>query len=140
MRWWPYLSLFWIASLAATVFRAQSENLLAALIAGVRPTLGSSSSSQRLAMWIAGQLPVRRFLHRYRDRRWFPIRVERWTRLSKPIGAGAFGRCFCPGRPALGIRSPLSQPSEGAVEALPAVGVGRQGGTLSRRCGVVQLF
>ena len=81
-----YAGLFWTAFLAATVFPAQSELLLSALLLSVRfdpwlllaiATAGNVLGS--LANWGAG-----RFFAHYRDRRWFPVsraaldRAERW--------------------------------------------------------------
>ena len=75
MEWWPYLSLFGVAFLAATIFPAQSELVLAALIATGRldpwllilvATIGNVLGS--VVNWLVG-----RFLHGYRERRWFPI-------------------------------------------------------------------
>ena len=81
-----YASMFLVAFLAATVFPAQSELLLSALlvaehfdpalllfVATAGNVLGSCSN------WIVG-----RFLSDYRDRRWFPVSdsafetAERW--------------------------------------------------------------
>ena len=83
-----YLGLFSAAFLAATVFPAQSELLLAGLllnggqpvwalvlIAGLGNTLGS------LLNWLLGL-----YAHRFRDRKWFPLKpetlakAERWYR------------------------------------------------------------
>ena len=70
-----YLSLFGIAFLAATLVPAQSELALAALLATGRydlwlllaaATAGNVLGS--VVNWLLG-----RFLHHYRDRRWFPI-------------------------------------------------------------------
>ncbi len=73
MEWWPYLSLFGIAFLAATIFPAQSElprradrdrpacPWLLILVATIGDVLGS------VVNWLIGRFP-----HGYRDRRWFP--------------------------------------------------------------------
>jgi membrane protein YqaA with SNARE-associated domain len=75
MVWWPYGSLFGLAFLAATLFPAQSELALGALLATGRydpwglvaaATAGNVLGS--VLNWVVG-----RYLHRYRSRRWFPI-------------------------------------------------------------------
>lgn len=85
MEWWPYLSLFGIAFLAATIFPAQSELLLVALIAAGRldpwllilvATIGNVLGS--VVNWVIG-----RFLHGYRDRRWFPIPARALERAER---------------------------------------------------------
>ena len=75
MVWLPYLSLFGIAFLAATIFPAQSELVLAGLLASGRfdpwllvitATVGNVLGS--VVNWFIG-----RYIHRFRDRRWFPV-------------------------------------------------------------------
>ena len=75
MDWWPYASLFAIAFLAATLLPAQSELALAGLLAMgryeawlliVAATVGDVLGST--FNWVIG-----RYLHRFRDRRWFPV-------------------------------------------------------------------
>ena len=84
----PYISLFGVAFLAATIFPAQSELLLAYLlrsgehnwalllaVATVGNVLGS------VVNWLLG-----RSIERFRNSRWFPVsnkaleRAERWYR------------------------------------------------------------
>ena len=71
----PYLSLFGISFLAATIFPAQSELVLAGMLAMgrfdpwiliVTATTGNVLGS--VLNWVMG-----RYLHGYKDRRWFPI-------------------------------------------------------------------
>ena len=85
MEWWPYLSLFGSAFLAATIFPAQSELVLVALIAGGRldpwllilvATIGNVLGS--VVNWLIG-----RFLHGYRTHRWFPIPVRALERAER---------------------------------------------------------
>ena len=85
MGWWPYLSLFGIAFLAATIFPAQSELGLAALLATGRfdpwllilvATLGNVLGS--VFNWLIG-----RFLHGYRSRRWFPVPAKALDRAER---------------------------------------------------------
>lgn len=73
--WLPYLSLFAIAFLAATIFPAQSELMLAGFLASgqfdpwlliLTATLGNVLGS--VVNWFIG-----RYIHRYRSRRWFPV-------------------------------------------------------------------
>ena len=85
MEWWPYLSLFAIAFLAATILPAQSEFALAALIATGRldpwllilvATIGNVLGS--VINWLIG-----RFLHRCRARPWFPIPARALERAER---------------------------------------------------------
>ena len=85
MECWPYLSLFGIAFLAATMFPAQSELALAALIAtgGLDPWLlilvaTSGNVLGSVVNWLIG-----RFLHGYRTRRWFPIPARALERAER---------------------------------------------------------
>ncbi|HEX8215292.1 MAG TPA: hypothetical protein VF582_07475 [Allosphingosinicella sp.] len=108
MEWWPYLSLFGIAFLAATIFHAQSELVLVALIAGGRLDpwlLVLAATSGNVLGSVVNRL-IGRFLHGYREHRWFPIPARALERPSAPIGAGASGRCSCPGSRSSAIPSP----------------------------------
>lgn len=78
----PYLSMFLIALLAASVFPAQSEILLVSLLlAGshdttallIAATAGNTLGS--MVNWAMG-----RFLSHYRDRRWFPLKPALFDR------------------------------------------------------------
>ncbi|MFZ5703829.1 MAG: YqaA family protein [Pseudomonadota bacterium] len=84
--WEPYLALFAVAFVAATLLPAQSEALLVAMVINglfdpqlllLAATTGNTLGS--VANWILG-----RFTERFRDRRWFPFsasaieRAERW--------------------------------------------------------------
>ena len=71
----PYLSLFGISFLAATIFPAQSELVLSGMLISGRfdpwlliltATIGNVLGS--VLNWLIG-----RYLHGYRDRRWFPV-------------------------------------------------------------------
>ena len=71
----PYLSLFGISFLAATIFPAQSELVLSGMLISepfdpwlliLTATAGNVLGS--LLNWLMG-----RYLHGYRDRRWFPV-------------------------------------------------------------------
>jgi membrane protein YqaA with SNARE-associated domain len=75
MEWWPYLSLFGVAFLAATLFPAQSELALAGLLAAGRydPGLLILAATAGNVLGSAANWVVGRYLHRFRDRRWFPI-------------------------------------------------------------------
>lgn len=77
-----YGGLFLAAFLAATLFPAQSELILAGLLtAGGQPvwaliavaSLGNILGSA--VNWVLG-----RYLHRFRDRRWFPARADQLAR------------------------------------------------------------
>lgn len=85
---WPYGTLFAVALAAATVLPAQSEALLAGLIASGRYNLwlllavaSAGNTLGAVVNWGLG-----RFIESFRDRRWFPVsangllRAERWYR------------------------------------------------------------
>lgn len=78
----PYISMFVIAFLAASVFPAQSEILLVTLLlSGAHSTaalLVSATAGNTLGSmlnWAMG-----RFLSHYRDRNWFPLKPELFDR------------------------------------------------------------
>ena len=82
---WPYLSLFGIAFLAATLLPAQSELTLAGLLAAGRydpwllvlaATAGNVLGS--LVNWAIG-----RFLNGHRDRKWFPVSPDALDRAER---------------------------------------------------------
>jgi membrane protein YqaA with SNARE-associated domain len=91
MTWWPVLSLFRLAVVAATLFPAQSELALATLLAVggydawlliLVATVGNVLGS--LVNWLLG-----RFLHHHRDKRWFPVpcrSLERAERVYRRWG------------------------------------------------------
>lgn len=82
-----YLMLFAAAFLAATLFPAQSEAVLAALLSGgghpawalIAATLGNTLGA--CVNWVLGA-----YVQRFHDRRWFPVKDEslekarRWYR------------------------------------------------------------
>ena len=72
---WPYLSLFGIALLAATLVPAQSELTLGALLAAGRldPWLLVAAASAGNVLGSLVNWAIGRFLHQHRDRRWFPV-------------------------------------------------------------------
>ena len=86
----PYLSLFGISFLAATIFPAQSELVLSGMLISERfdawililtATAGNVLGS--LLNWFMG-----RYLHGYRDRRWFPVSHAALSRAER-----VFNRC-----------------------------------------------
>lgn len=143
MDWWPLLSLFGIAFLAATLVPAQSELALGALIATMRydpwllimaATAGNVLGS--LVNWVLG-----RFLHHYRERRWFPVSASSLERAERSYGRWGAWTLLFSWVPVLGdpltfvaglLRTPLKL-------FLPIVSIAKAG----RYCavaGVVQLF
>lgn len=80
----PYISMFVIAFLAASIFPAQSEILLVTLLlSGAHSTatlLVSATAGNTLGSmlnWAMG-----RFLSHYRDRSWFPLKLELFDRAA----------------------------------------------------------
>lgn len=85
---WPYGTLFFVSFAAATLLPAQSEALVAGLIASNRYNLllilliaTAGNTIGAVVNWGLG-----RFVESFRDRRWFPVpattldRAERWYR------------------------------------------------------------
>ena len=82
---WAYLGLFGVAFAAATLLPAQSELVLAALIAN-----GEHEPWILIAAATAGNLlgsclnwGIGRFLHRHRDHRWFPVGARSLERVER---------------------------------------------------------
>lgn len=75
MEWWPYLSLFGIGFLAATIFPAVSEVALAAAIAAGRqdPWLLVAAATAGNVLGSVFNWALGRYLHEHRDHRWFPV-------------------------------------------------------------------
>lgn len=80
-----YLSLFAAAALAATLFPAQSEALLVALLMSetysIMALIGVASAGNTLGSvinWFLG-----RGLEQFKDRRWFPIREDKLSRAQE---------------------------------------------------------
>lgn len=75
MELWPYLSLFGIALLAATLLPAQSELALAAFLAAGQGDawllIGVATAGNVLGSYI--NWVIGRFLHHFHDRSWFPV-------------------------------------------------------------------
>lgn len=72
---WPYLSLFGIAFLAATLVPAQSELTLAGLLAAGRydPWLLVAAATAGNVLGSLVNWAIGRFLHEHRDHEWFPV-------------------------------------------------------------------
>lgn len=73
---WPYATLFALAFIAATVLPAQSELVLSAMLVSGRFNtpllLAAATAGNTLGScvnWLLG-----RFIHRFQDRPWFPVR------------------------------------------------------------------
>lgn len=71
----PYLSLFLIAFVAATLLPAQSELALAALLAAGRqdPALLIAAATAGNVLGSLVNWAIGRFLHHHRGHRWFPV-------------------------------------------------------------------
>lgn len=101
-----YIGLFLVAFGAATVLPFQSEPVLVGLlvsgkfsvyyliiVASVGNILGA------VCNWVLG-----RFIDRFQDRAWFPVRNPRWKEPVVGIGGMADGRYSCPGCPCSEMR------------------------------------
>ena len=104
MEWWPYLSLFAVAFLAATLFPAQSELALAGLLATGRydtwlliiaATLGNVLGST--LNWVIG-----RYLHRFRDQRWFPVPARALAKAERTYQRWGYWTLFLSWVPVIG--------------------------------------
>ena len=143
MTWWPILSLFGLAFVAATLLPAQSELALATLLAVGRydawllilvATAGNVLGS--LVNWLLG-----RFLHHHRDKRWFPVSGRSLERAERIYGRWGLWTLLLSWMPVVGdpltfvaglLRTPLKL-------FLPIVALAKAG-RYSAVAGVVQLF
>lgn len=100
-----YSGLFLAAFLAATLVPAQSEAVLASLLAigHYSPTLlilvaGTGNVLGSVVNWLLG-----RGIERYREARWFPSVQKAWSVPATGIAATAGGACWRAGCPSSAI-------------------------------------
>ena len=85
MEVWPYLGLFGIAFAAATLLPAQSELVLAGLIASgtYDPWLLIAAATAGNVLGSCVNWAIGRLLHRHRDHKWFPVPARSLERAER---------------------------------------------------------